>query len=133
MRTLILLIALGLGSISYGQQDDRITTIDFVQVLNANKAETAFYYNNNWKVLREMAVEKGYIHSFQLLETPFSEEAPFEFMLITTYLNQEQYDRREDHFSELIEQRGDLKLMNDKKPGEFRKIVFHKEGVKHWN
>ena len=114
----------------YGQQEDRISTIDFVQVLNDNKEEVIYYYQNNWRVLREMAIKKGYIHSFQLLETPIDGE-PFQFMLITTYKNEEQYDLREDHFAELIEERGALKLLNNKKPGEFRKILFSKEMVKH--
>jgi hypothetical protein len=59
--------------------------MDFVQVLNDNKEEAVYYYQNNWKVLREMALKKDYIHSFQLLETTESEDAPFQLILITTY------------------------------------------------
>lgn len=122
-----------MGFIAFGQQNDTISTIDFVQVVNNNREETIFYYENNWKVLREMAVKKGYIHSFQLLEVPHSPEAPFHIMLITTYVNAQQYAKREDHFSELIRKKGALNLMNEKKPGDFRKILFSKEMVRHRN
>lgn len=118
-------------SINYGQ-DDKLSTIDFVQVLNDNKEEAVYYYQNNWKVLRDMALKKGYIHSYQILEVPSSEEAPFQLMFITTYLNNEQYASREDHFAELIKEKGPLRLMNAKEPGEFRKILFNKERVLHW-
>ena len=131
MKTAILIIFFSISSICYGQQDDRITTIDFVQIVDNHKAEAIYYYQNNWKVLRVMAIEKGYIHSFQLLETPVSEEAPFQLMLITTYQNKAQYDQSEDNFTELIEARGDLKLLNEKQPGQFRKILFSKDMVRH--
>ena len=133
MRTLLLLIVLSVNSPGYGQQNDRISTIDFVQVLNENKAEAVYYYQHNWKVLRNMALENDYIHSFQILETPFTEEQPFELMLITTYANKKQYDLREDHFRTLIQEIGELKLLNEKKPAEFRKTLFSKENVRHWD
>lgn len=132
MRIALLFSLLCFTSISFAQQDDRISTIDFVQILNDNKAEAVYYYQNNWKVLRDMAIDKGYIDSYQIMETPNSEEEPFHLMLITTYANEAQYDLREDHFRELIKERGDLKLMNEKKPGEFRKVLFGKDMVRHW-
>ena len=132
MRAILILIILNTSAISYAQQNDKISTIDFVQILNNNEGEAMFYYQNNWQVLRDMALEKNYIHSYQVLETPFSEGEPFQLMLITTYTNKEQYDLRENHFRELIEEKGKLSLMNEKKPGEFRKTLFNKEMVRHW-
>ncbi len=131
MRVLIFFIFSAICSFSYGQQEDKISTIDFVQILNNNNEEALYYYHNNWKVLRNMAIKKGYIHSFQILETPVSENAPFQLMLITTYLNEYQYKLREDHFSELIKEKGPLELLNDKKPKTFRKTLFNKERVRH--
>lgn len=133
MRNFLSLFFLIFYSVGFAQQDDRITTVEFIQILDNNKAEAEFYYQNNWKVLREMALKKGYIHSYQLLETSASEEAPFHYMLITTYTDKAQYDLREDHFGELIKEKGELKLLNDKKPGEFRKSLFSKEMVRHFN
>ncbi len=133
MRIIMFLSFLTVCSISYGQQDDKISTIDFVQILNDNKEEAIYYFQNNWKVLRNMAIKKEYIHSFQILEVPISEGDPFQLMLITTYMNEEQYKLREDHFTELIKEKGALKLMNDKEPADFRKTLFSKEMVRHWN
>ncbi|WP_303317754.1 hypothetical protein Q4Q34_17725 [Flavivirga abyssicola] len=132
MRVTIFFIFLATYTISYGQKNDKISTIDFVQILNDNKEEAVYYYQNNWKVLRNMAIDKKYIHSFQILETQANEDAPFHLMLITTYLNEAQYKLREDHFSELIKEKGELKLLNDKKPGAFRKTLFSKERTLHW-
>jgi len=132
MRLILTLFILSFTSLSYGQLDQRISTMDFVQILNNNKKEVTYYYQNNWKVLRDMAIKKGYIESYQVLETPFSEEQPFEIILITTYANKEQYDQREDHFQELIKEKGALDLMNEKKPGDFRKTLLNREMVRHW-
>jgi len=131
MKSLIFLILLSCCTLSFGQQNDKISTIDFVQIVDNNKAEALYYFQNNWQVLRNMAIEAGYIHSYQFLETPVNEGEPFEFMLITTYLNHEQYKLREEHFLELINKSGDLKLLNDKQPADFRKTLFSKEMVRH--
>lgn len=131
MRVSILLTFLFIGFLSYGQ-DEKLTTIGFVQILNDNKEEAYYYYQNNWLVLRKMAVRKGYIHAYQILEVPGDEGEPFDLMLITTFLNEEQYQLREEHFTELIEEKGPLKLMNDKQPAEFRKTLFNKKRIRHW-
>lgn len=117
--------------VSIAQQEKRISTVDFVQIVEGNREEAMFYYEYNWKVLRVMALKKNYIASFEIMETSYSEEAPFHLMLITTYANTEQYEQREKHFQELIKQQGKLQLLNEKKPAEFRKNLFHKENVIH--
>ena len=35
---------------------------------------------------------------------------------MTTYANKEQFEKREEHFQELIKEKGGLELMNEKKP-----------------
>jgi len=103
------LIAICISSFSLsGQLDNKITVIDFVQILNDNQEEADYYYKNNWKWLREKAIEKGYIHSYQVLETSPTDDQPFHLMLITTYKDQAQYEKGEDHFQKLIEQKGSL-------------------------
>ncbi len=122
------------GQTSATEVDNRdhwITTMDFVEVLNDHQQETLYYYNNNWKVLREMALAKKYIAEYQFLITPVDEESKVSIILMTTYANQDQYDKREVHFEELIKKKGALNLMNEIKPKDFRKIVFSKENVKH--
>ena len=132
MKKTILATALFLCLQINAQENTKISTIDFVQIINNNKKEAIYYYQNNWEVLRKMAVKKDYIRSYQLLKTIPTKEAPFSFMLITTYKNKMQFDKREKYFEELIKEKGSLELLNAKKPGDFRKtlfskVVYHKE------
>ena len=122
---------LGFASFAYGQQTKEISTIDFVQIVDGNEDEAIFYYQNNWKILREMAVKKKYIKSFQILKTEASEETPFHLILITTYANKKKYAKREENFAKVIKEKGDLELLNDKKPNEFRKTLFRKESAEY--
>lgn len=131
MVTRLLIFFLMFNTLSYSQSNEKITTIETVEILNDNADEAFYYFENNWKKLRETAVENGYIHSFQLLKTTYSEEAPFHIVLITTFTNQKQFDDRETHFTELIKASGGLKLLNEKTPAEFRKSVFAVSGAKH--
>ncbi len=130
-KVLLFIILLSFCSFIQGQQNDKISTIEFVQIVNSNKEEAIFYFQNNWGILRKMAVERNYIHSYELLETPVSEKGPFQLMLMTTYLNEKQYKLREEHFEALINEKGSLKLLNDKKPSEFRKSLFSKTSIHH--
>ena len=116
---------------SLAQTDERISTLDFVQVLNDNYDETLYYYQNNWNVLREWAMEEKYIHSYEFVRTAFSEEQPFHFILITTYANQDQFDKREENFEILIKRRGGRRLKNEIQPGDFRKILFGQRAARH--
>ena len=102
MRTVTLLLILSATTLGLAQEAEKVSTIDFVQILNHNKKEALFYYENNWKVLRDKALEKEYIHSYQLLETPVSADEPFQLMLITTYANEDQHELAEERFDELI-------------------------------
>ncbi|WP_298422287.1 hypothetical protein [uncultured Kordia sp.] len=133
MKKILFLLLIIFTQFSFAQKDERISTIDFVQIIDGNKAETIYYYEQNWKVLRQMALKKNYIASYEIMETTYSEEAPFHLMLITTYANKSQYEQREKHFEELIKEKGELELLNDKKPAVFRKNLFHKENVIHHN
>ena len=131
MKKLALILLVVFCVNTYAQKNTKISTIDFVQIVNDNKKEVVFYYQNNWELLRKMAIKKKYIDSYQLLKTSPTKDAPFSYMLITTYADQKQYDNREKNFEELIKKKGDLRLLNDKKPGEFRKIIFGKDPVIH--
>ena len=61
-----------------------------------------FYYENNWKTLREKASAKGYIHSYELIESKADEKADFDIVLITRYANQTQFDKAEENFQEIM-------------------------------
>lgn len=121
------LFILGLSLIIFSQTQI-ITVFEAVKIKNDKRAETLFYYENNWKKLRVSALEKGYIHSFELIEAKADEKADFDVVLITRYKNQKQFDKSEERFQELIKQRGELKLLNDLKPSDFRQNLFVKIG-----
>ncbi|MTI40742.1 hypothetical protein E1140_14660 [Fulvivirga lutimaris] len=105
--------------------------MDYVQILNKNEEEAIYYYKNNWEKLRVKAVEAKFIKSYQLLRLSESDTSDYHIILLTTYANQEQFDKREENFGRLIEARGDRKLLNEKQPDEFRKIVKTNESVGH--
>ena len=109
-------------------QTEIITVFEAVKINNNKRAETLFYYENNWKQLRIKALKKGYIHSFELFEAKANEESDFDIVLITRYANKTQFDKSEKRFQKLIKQSGDLKLLNKLKPSEFRQNKFVKFG-----
>lgn len=103
----------------------------FVEILDNNKEEAIFYYQNNWGAIADLAIEKGLMESHQILETPYSKEEPYHLILIVTFFNEEQYDNRDKPYFELLKEVGPEKLLNDKTPDEFRKELHKKRRVKH--
>ena len=127
IRNLILLVTIFSTSICHAQSSHRISSMDFIEIVNENENEALFYYQKNWKVLRQMALKKNYIASFEILKDASEEKSSFDLILITTYADKEQFDKREEHFQELIKEKGSLELLNDKKPATFRKTVLSKD------
>ena len=77
MRTFSLCIFLFLSTACFSQKNDKISTITFVEIVNNNYDETIYYFQNNWKILRDMALKKGYIYSYQIMEAPTKEGEEF--------------------------------------------------------
>lgn len=132
-KIVLLFFLLSSYSMSIGQENEKVSIMFFVQVLDDNYEEAIYFYQNNWKVRGEIALERGLIESFQILETQYSEEQPFHIIVLTTFKNQEIYDNREEPFYALVKELGEVKLLNDKKPDEFRKVLFTKRNIKHLN
>ncbi|NNF18590.1 MAG: hypothetical protein HKN61_02340 [Flavobacteriaceae bacterium] len=131
MKLLLALLLLSIGSVLHAQSDEKISSMDFVKILDGNIEEARYYYQNNWRVLRKIAREKGYIHSYEVLERSAADSGQYDLVLITTYANRAQFEKREDHFQEIIKERGGLKLLNDKEPAEFRETLYS-EDLQHW-
>ena len=130
MRILFITSLLFICVQGFSQKDSSITTIEFVEILNGNEEEALYYFQNNWKILRDAAIKRNYIESYQLLQVPRGEEPVFDLMLVTTFQNEEKFDQREGHFRELIEEKGPLRLLNDLQPKEFRKSAFAKQYIR---
>jgi len=125
-KLLFLLILLSTGSVSAQE----VSIFDFVKTVDNNKEELIYYYENNWKILRDIALERDFIESYELLITEADSTADFDVILITRYKNEKQYQQGEERFQQIIKERnkeyGGVKLLNELNPGEFRKNVFHK-------
>ncbi len=107
-----------------------ISTIDFVKIKNDNRPEALFYYENNWKLFRDIALEKNYIKSYKLLTTrPDTTSNNFDLILITEYSDSTQFKLNEQRFQEIIKtsRPSGLKLLNDLKPNDFRQLLFFKQ------
>ncbi|MEP5944089.1 MAG: hypothetical protein ABJ356_05975, partial [Balneola sp.] len=64
-KLLFLLILLSAGSVSAQE----VSIFDFVKTVDNNKEELIYYYENNWKILRDIALERDFIESYELLIT----------------------------------------------------------------
>jgi hypothetical protein len=115
-------------SFTDGQAQQTISVIDFVKIRNNKQKEVLFYYENNWKVYREIAVKKGYIKSFRLLKTTSDTLANFDLILMTEYADSAQLKFSEERFQGIIKEvRPDgPKLLNDLRANDIRQSVFLK-------
>lgn len=129
MNKFLFLILVIIPSISSAQNSNSISTLDFVQIKNDRRIETLFFYENNWKVYREIAVERGFIKSYRLLATTKNTTANFDFILITEYRDSLQFKASEYNFQKIIKEvrPSGPKLLNDLKPNDFRENLFFKQ------
>ena len=107
-----------------------ISTIDFVKIKNNHRQEALFYYENNWKIYRDIALEKDYIKSYKLLTTlPDTTKNNFDLILVTEYADSSQFKLNEQRFQEIIKtsRPSGPKLLNDLKPNDFRQLLFYKQ------
>lgn len=130
MKSVTTALLLVISFVSFAQST-KVSILDFVQIQNDNREEAIFYYENNWLVLRKMAVERDFIDSYEMIEVDATDDSPFHLILKTTYVDKASFDLSEERFDQLIEEKGPLKLLNGKKPGDFRKVIFSKAGGRH--
>jgi hypothetical protein len=129
MKIIQFVVLVLLSNFSFGQNQKSISIIDFVKIKNYKRQETIFYYENNWKLHRDVAIEKGYIQSYKLLTTTADTAANFDLILITEYADSLQFKLREERFQEIIKMnRPDgPKLLNELKPSDFRINLFFRQ------
>jgi hypothetical protein len=129
MRKLLLVAFLLVTTFSFAQTQRTISIIDFVKIKNNRIKETMFYYENNWKLYRDIALEKGYIESYKLLTTSADSTANFDLMLITEYADSSHLNLSEERFQQIIKTNrpNGPRLLNEIKPADFRINLFLKE------
>lgn len=129
MKNILIITLLLLTNILFGQSQQTITVIDFVKIKNDKRQEAIFFYENNWKVYRDIALKKGVIKSYKLLTTSADTTANFDLMLITEYADSAQFKLSEERFQKIINTIAPKgpKLLNELKPKDFRTNVFLKK------
>lgn len=123
MRSRLLFLLLLTGIVCQGQS---ILIMDFVKVKNDRFDEALYYYRNNWKLYRDIALEKGYIKSYRLERAKPDSAKTFDLVLITEYEDSVQFNKSEENFRGIIttQRPGGPALLNNIQPAEFRTNVF---------
>ena len=129
MKHLLPVIFLFFFTKTFCQADPSITIIDFVKIKNNNTKEAIYYYENNWKASRDIALNRGFIKSDRLLSTTADSTADFDLILMTEFKDSTDYNLVEERFQAIFKEMrtGGPTLLNDIKPSEFRRIVFNKK------
>ena len=130
MKKTSLIIFLLFTAFSFVQAQTGVSVVDFVKIKNQRNKEALYYYENNWKVYRDNALEKGFIKSYKLLTTQADSAANFDIILITEYVDSTQFQLSEERFQQIISNvsPNGSKLLNEWKPTDFRQNVFFKQG-----
>lgn len=112
--------------VSFCSTAQGVTVMDFVQVKEGRRAEAVYFYENNWKVYRDIALKKGFILSYRLEEVVADSAASFNLVLITEYRDSVFYHNSETNFREILSTarpNGPL-LLNKLQPADFRTNLF---------
>lgn len=118
-----LLLALSLASLCPVAMADTVTVVEGVKILNNNRAEAVFYYQNNWAQFRRDAELQDAISSYELIIASPGSDETVDILLITRFDDADQYAGIEDAYEKIAGGR-DLQLLNDVKPGDFRQNLF---------
>lgn len=112
------------------KSDQSVVLMDFVKIKNGKRDEALYFYENNWKIYREIALKKGLIESFELLEIAPNDTNQFDLILVTRYADEEQYKNSEKNFEPILKETrpNGAMLKNDLKPEDFRQNLFFTVG-----
>ena len=128
MKSMITVFLICVTAAAFAQGSRAVSDIDFVKIKNGKKAEALYFYENNWKVYREIALQKGYIKSYKFFTAKPDSLATFDIVMVTEYADSVQFKRSEENFNKIIKETrpNGAKLMNDLKPADFRINLYSK-------
>lgn len=131
IRILVSIIFLLLYIYPSFAQENKKSVLEIVSSINGNSNEALYFYENNWKKFREVAVKKGDILSYQLGSSAPDSSGNIQIFLITNYGSADQYENSEKNFRQIIDEQGanGPKLLNELKPSDFRK----RKSLDHFN
>jgi hypothetical protein len=126
MRLLLTTALLFIAFISFSQTGNPILTMDFVKVKDGRYKEALYFYENNWKVYRDIALKKGYIKSYRLVSTQPDSLVSFDLILFTEYADSAHFNASEARFQQIIKdvRPNGPKLLGNIKPNDFRQNLF---------
>lgn len=128
MKNIITVLFLCFTAAAFGQSSRAVSDIDFVKIKNGKKAEALYFYENNWKFYREIALQKGYIKSYKFFTAKPDSLANFDIVMVTEYADSIQFKKSEENFNKIIKETrpNGAKLLNDLKPADFRINLYGK-------
>lgn len=77
-----------------------VWAVDFVKTGDGQQENYLKFIEQNWAKARQFMKDKGIVASFRYLSVPAAKDAKWDALLVTEYVNQEGYDRREAIFEE---------------------------------
>lgn len=130
MKNASIIVLLLFPAFLVAQAQTAVSVTDFVSVKNQRHKEVLYYYENNWKLYRDVALDKGFIKSYKLLTTQADSTANFDLILMTEYADSTQFSLSEGRFQQIIKDTrpSGPKLLNEWQPNDFRQNVFFKQG-----
>jgi hypothetical protein len=124
---LVVFIFVSLGA-AVAQDHSPISVIDFVKIKYNKTPEAIFFYENNWKVYRNIAISEGFIKSYRMIRLKEELASEFDLICITEFSDASQLKLSEARFQQIIK---DIRpqgprLLNTIQPADFRQVVFSK-------
>jgi hypothetical protein len=128
MQKIVIVLLFFIIKTAAAQQSGPVVLMDFVKIKDGKKAEALYFYENNWKLYRDLAIKKKVIESYQLVEVRPDSLNNFDLILITTYRDSIQYSKSEENFRPILNEArpNGPALLNHLKPADFRQNVFFK-------
>jgi hypothetical protein len=122
MRILQTILFLFYATWAIAQSGHPISQVDFVKIKSDHQAEALYFYENNWKAYRDLAIQNGTIKAYKLLIARTDSLATFDLILMTEYADSIQFKYSEENFGKIIKELrpNGPKLMNSLQPGDFR-------------
>lgn len=119
------------GCVEAPGQAPYATTLDIIECRPGYERECLYFYENNWKLFREEALDRNFISGYQILRTAPDSISAVTLLLLTEYPDSTTFAETEDNFQPLM---GELRpdgpdLLNSVSRSEF---VAHRTGFTTW-
>lgn len=117
---------------SRGQE---LTTMDIVRVNATYEKEALYFYQENWKAFRKLALQKGVISGYEMHRTATDSTHHFQLILITRYPDSTALANSEENFRPIMKEVSPQgpRMLNNVDRKEFLEYVRGYETHLLWN